>query len=119
MTSFYIPVRNLISFILLAGARQHGFLPKDCLTDLTGPKPPPRRKSVTSSSSDDADDSDDTDDDDDDNDDDEIAPPLPPRRSESLLKSTLYNNGTQDQDQIPTVLTANLQEYMALQGKFC
>ena len=48
-------------------------------------------------------------------DEDELAPPLPPRRSESLLKSPLYNNGTQEQE-IPTVLTANLIEDLALQG---
>lgn len=101
---------------IVEGARQQGFLPKDCLTDLTGPKPPPRRDSVTSSSSDDADDddSDDTDDTEEDDDDDDLAPPLPPRRSESLLKSPLYNNGTQEQE-IPTVLTANLIEDLALQ----
>ena len=48
-------------------------------------------------------------------DEDDLAPPLPPRRSESLLKSPLYNNGTQEQE-IPTVLTANLIEDLALQG---
>lgn len=50
-------------------------------------------------------------------DDDDIAPPLPPRRSESLLKSPLYNNGTQEQE-IPTVLTASLIEDLALQGMY-
>ena len=55
--------------------------------------------------------SDDTEEDDED----DLAPPLPPRRSESLLKSPLYNNGTQEQE-IPTVLTANLIEDLALQG---
>ena len=56
-------------------------------------------------------------DDENDDDDDDLAPPLPPRRSESLLKSPLYNNGTQEQE-IPTVLTANLIEDLALQGMY-
>ena len=104
----------------ISGARQHGFLPKDALSDLTGPKPPPQRQSDTSSSSDDDDDDDVQDDTEDDEDDeDDLAPPLPPRRSESLLKSNFYNNGTQEQVQQDSnpALNADLPAVILLQGK--
>ena len=106
----------------ISGARQHGFLPKDALSDLTGPKPPPQRQSDTSSSSDDDDDDDVQDDTEDDEDDeDDLAPPLPPRRSESLLKSNFYNNGTQEQvqqqDSNPVLSTDLPTSVMFLEGK--
>jgi len=103
---------------IVEGARQHGFLPKDALSDLTGPKPPPQRQSDTSSSSDDDDDDDVQDDTEDDEDDeDDLAPPLPPRRSESLLKSNFYNNGTQEQVQQDSnpALNADLPAVILLQ----
>ena len=72
---------------IVEGAKELGLLPRDALSDLRGPPPPPMRQDSSTSSSDS-----DDDDDDDTEDDDELAPPLPPRRSESLLKSNIYNS---------------------------
>ena len=47
-------------------------------------------------------------------DEDELAPPLPPRRSESLIKSNFYNNGT-GQD---SPLLDNLPDFLSLQGMY-
>ena len=74
---------------IVEGAKEMGLISQDALSDLTRPPTRPMRISDSSSSSDDdLNDDDETDEDEDDN-----APPLPPRRSESLIKSNMYNNG--------------------------
>lgn len=86
---------------IVEGAKQLGLISKDILTNLVRPPIRPLRPSDTSSSSDDLDD-------DIDDDDDENAPPLPPRRSESLVKSNLYNNGLESFADIPDFLPEQL-----------
>ena len=97
---------------IVEGAKELGVLPQEALSDLVGPRPPPPRHSDPSSDSSDSDEDDAPDelidedelDDEDEDEDDDVAPPLPPRRSESLLKSNLYNNGLDSFSKMPDFL---------------
>ena len=98
---------------IVEGAKEMGLISHDALSDLTRPPTRPMRISDSSSSSDDdLNDDDETDEDEDDN-----APPLPPRRSESLIKSNMYNNGLgnfqnmENFDNIPDFLQGTLYNF--------
>ena len=79
---------------IVEGAKEMGLLPKDFLSDLVRPPTIELRTSDSSSSSSD----------DDAENDDGNAPPLPPRRSDSLVKSNLYNNGLDSFAKLPDFL---------------
>lgn len=88
---------------IVEGAKQLGLISKDTLTNLVRPPVRPLKPMDSSSSSDDFDD--------DIDEDDENVPPLPPRRSESLVKSNMYNNGVGNFTDIPDFLqgTSNFE----------
>ncbi len=95
---------------IVEGAKQLGHLPKDALSDLVGPKPPDPIQTNPSDSDSSSDWEFDDENDNDDSDNDELAPPIPPRRSESLLKSNLFNsNGVESFRNMPEFLLGNFQ----------
>jgi len=88
---------------IVEGAKGLGLISREILSELVRPPTRPLLPSDSSSSSDD--DLDDEDVDLDDSEEDDNAPPLPPRRSESLIKSNLHNNGLDNfSNTIPTFL---------------